>query len=58
MHHEIALKDIDKSENAVHKHMKAIQRKQIPVCRIHHLSLHKGNWSNKPSKYVIETPGK
>jgi hypothetical protein len=57
MHHVRALKDIDKSENAVHKHMKAIQRKQIPVCRIHHLALHKGNWSNKPSKCsaVIET---
>jgi thymidine kinase len=55
MHHVRALNDIAKSENTVHKHMIAIQRKQIPVCREHHLALHKGNWSNKPSKYVIET---
>jgi hypothetical protein len=46
----IALKDIAKSTNVVHRHMIAIERKQIPVCRQHHLELHKGNWSNKPSK--------
>lgn len=50
MHHMRALKDIDKSENAVHKHRKDIQRKQIPVCRINKLALNKGNGSNKPSK--------
>lgn len=50
MHHVRALKDIEKSNNFVQKYMSAIQRKQIPVCRIHHLELHKGNWSNKPTK--------
>jgi group II intron reverse transcriptase/maturase len=50
MHHVRPLKDIAKSENAVLRHMKAIQRKQIPVCREHHLALHKGNWANKPMK--------
>lgn len=53
MHHGRALKDIAKPTNAVHRHMIAIQRKQIPVCRKHHLALHKGNWSNKPSKQIL-----
>lgn len=55
MHHVRALKDIAKSKNAVHKYMIAIERKQIPVCRVHHLELHGGNWSNKPSKIPSET---
>jgi len=55
MHHERALKDIDKSATAVHRHMIAIQRKQIPLCRKHHLEIHKGNWSKKPSKITNET---
>lgn len=55
MHHERALKDIAKSTNAVHRHMIAIARKQIPVCRQHHLELHRGNWSNKPSNLPNET---
>jgi hypothetical protein len=55
MHHVRALKDIAKSKNAVHKHMIAIERRQIPVCRTHHLKLHRGNWSNKPSKIPDET---
>lgn len=33
MHHVRALKDISKSTNAIHKHMVAIERRQIPVCR-------------------------
>jgi nicotine oxidoreductase len=55
MHHVRALKDIAKSKNAVHRHMMAIQRRQIPVCREHHLALHKGNWSNTPTKIPNET---
>jgi len=55
MHHVKALKNIAKSTNAVHKHMIAIERRQIPVCRVHHLELHGGNWSNKPSKIPFET---
>lgn len=54
MHHVRALKDIAKSKNAVHRHMIAIERKQIPVCREHHLELHKGNWANNPSKLPSE----
>lgn len=54
MHHVKALKDISKSTNAVHKHMIAIARKQIPLCRKHHLVIHKGKWSNKPSKFSMK----
>lgn len=54
MHHVRALKDIDKSKNSVHKYMIAIQRQQIPVCRQHHLELHKGHWSNKPTKIPVK----
>lgn len=55
MHHVRALKDIAKSKNNVHKYMIAIERRQVPVCRTHHLELHNGNWSNKPSKIPSET---
>ena len=55
MHHVRALKDIEKSKNAIHRHMIAIERKQIPVCRKHHLELHGGNWKNKPIKLSFET---
>jgi len=55
MHHVRALKDIAKSKNAVHKYMIAVERRQIPVCREHHLELHGGNWSNRPSKIPDET---
>jgi len=55
MHHVRALKDIAKSKNTVHRYMIAIERTQVPVCRKHHLELHKGNWSNKPSKLPSET---
>jgi len=51
----MALKDIAKSKNAVHKYMIAVERRQIPVCREHHLELHGGNWSNRPSKIPDET---
>lgn len=40
MHHVRALKDIDKSKNVIHQYMIAIQRKQIPLCKIHHLEIH------------------
>ena len=36
--------------------MIAVDRKQIPVCREHHLELHRGNWSNKPSKITPLKP--
>lgn len=36
--------------------MIAVDRKQIPVCREHHLELHRGNWYNKPSKITPLKP--
>lgn len=51
------LQDIDKSvkPSAVKRHAIAIARKQIPLCRKHHLAFHKGNWANKPVKSINET---
>lgn len=54
MHHVRALKDIVKSKSIIHKYMIAIERKQIPVCRKHHLELHGGDWKNTPSKIPFE----
>jgi hypothetical protein len=48
MHHIRALKDIETSKSPIDKHMIAINRKQIPLCRTHHLSIHRGNWRNSP----------
>lgn len=42
MHHVRALKDIDKSKNKIHQFMVAVQRKQIPLCKVHHKEIHKG----------------
>ena len=42
MHHIRALKDIDKSKNKIHQFMVAIQRKQIPLCKVHHKKIHRG----------------
>lgn len=50
MQHSRPLKDIKKTKTAVQKHIIAIQREQIPICRKHHLDTHGGNWANKPSK--------
>ena len=49
MHHIKALKDIKNLKNSVHRHIIAIERKQIPVCKKHPLELHGGNWSKKPN---------
>jgi len=48
MHHVRALKDIASSKSTVVKHMIAMARTQIPLCRTHHLSVHRGNWRNSP----------
>jgi group II intron reverse transcriptase/maturase len=50
MHHVRALKDIDKYKSKVHQFMIAIQRIQIPLCKLHHLEIHRGKWNNKPMK--------
>jgi hypothetical protein len=43
MHHVKSLKDIESSKSAIAKHMIAISRRQIPLCRTHHLNIHRGN---------------
>ena len=54
MHHGNPLKNISKAIDPVKRHKIAIQRKQIPLCRKHHLEIHKGNWSRNPTN-VNET---
>lgn len=34
--------------------MIAIGMKQVPVCRKHHLELHRYNWTNKPIKLPMK----
>jgi len=55
MHHVRALKDIAKSKNAVHRHMIAIERRQIPVCKKLHLGLHGGNWSKNLANFPLKS---
>lgn len=51
MHHVRSLQDIKKSQNVVHLHMIQIGRKQIPLCRQHHLVAHSGNWRIKTKQF-------
>lgn len=61
MHHTIPLKNITKKNIArskkklINRHAAAIQIDQIPLCRKHHLEIHKGNWSNKPGIIINDT---
>jgi hypothetical protein len=43
MHHVKAIKDMETSKNVVHNYKITIQGKQIPLCRKHHLLVHKGD---------------
>lgn len=47
MHHVRSLNNIDKYTNPIHKHIISMSRKQLPLCKTHHLEAHRGNWSNK-----------
>jgi group II intron reverse transcriptase/maturase len=47
MHHVKNLKNLGPIKNELKDRMKAIMRKQIPLCRKHHLQIHEGNWRNK-----------
>lgn len=49
------LKDIYKSIKVIKQHAIFIGRKQITLCRTHHLGYHKGNWMEKPTKSKDET---
>ena len=48
MHHKNPLKNISKATDSTKRHEITIRRKQIPLCRKHHLEIHKGNWSEDP----------
>jgi hypothetical protein len=52
MHHVKKVADI-KDKDIYSKYMKAINRKQIPLCESCHLLAHKGNWSNSPTPYFL-----
>lgn len=43
MHHVRHLKDIDQAKTSRTKSKIAIERRQIPLCRKHHLEMHKGD---------------
>jgi hypothetical protein len=43
MHHIKNLKSMGPIKNELKDRMKAIMRKQIPLCRKHHLQIHEGN---------------
>jgi len=45
MHHVRPLIDLPKSINAVRKYAISMSRKQVPLCRKHHLAAHKGDWN-------------
>jgi len=47
MHHTTPMKQL-KEKDALKKHIKAINIKQIPLCRKHHLEAHQGNWKSSP----------
>jgi group II intron reverse transcriptase/maturase len=42
MHHKNPLKNIPKTVKAQKRHQMAIERKQIPLCKKHHLLIHRG----------------
>ena len=50
MHHVRPVKDI-RATNAREKYKRAINTPQIPLCRKHHLRVHRNNWRNNPVSY-------
>lgn len=49
MHHTTPMKLV-KEKDALKRHIKAINIKQIPLCRTHHLEAHGGNWRAAPKR--------
>lgn len=47
MHHVKKVSDI-KGKSVKDKKLISFSRKQVPLCHICHLGVHKGNWKNKP----------
>lgn len=54
MHHVKSLKLLKPLKNMIKDRQRAILRKQIPLCRKHHLQIHNYNWRNPaiPIKYI------
>ena len=50
MHHINPMSNIKSTKNVINKYKSSMERKQIPLCRKHHLFIHKGNWRNNPMK--------
>jgi group II intron reverse transcriptase/maturase len=48
MHHVKSIKQLKPLKNMIKDKQRAILRKQIPLCRKHHLQIHKNNWKNSP----------
>lgn len=46
MHHVKSLKQLKPITNMIKDRQRAILRKQIPLCKIHHLQIHNYNWRN------------
>jgi group II intron reverse transcriptase/maturase len=46
MHHVKSLKLLKPLNNKFKDRVRALTRKQIPLCRNHHLQIHNGNWRN------------
>jgi group II intron reverse transcriptase/maturase len=46
MHHVKSLKDLKPLKNMIKDRQRAILRKQIPLCKMHHLQIHNYNWRN------------
>lgn len=46
MHHVKSLKDMKPIKHMLKDKERAIRRKQVPLCRTHHLMAHDDNWRN------------
>jgi len=46
MHHVKSLKLLKPIKNMITDRQRAILRKQIPLCKMHHLQIHNYNWRN------------
>jgi len=46
MHHVKSIKDMKPLKLKIKEKERAILRKQIPLCKMHHLQIHNYNWRN------------
>jgi hypothetical protein len=58
MHHVKSLKNLKPLKNKYKDKNRTILRKQIPLCRRHHLQIHNYNWKNSPipiKQFILES---